>query len=67
MKDGSSRDTALMPTLSGLSNLGGLLDLAVFCQNLPLREEKHNAEKTDNAAAKRAENLDKCRWIKSMY
>jgi len=38
MKDGSSRDTALMPTLSGLTDLGSLLDPAVFCKNLSLSE-----------------------------
>jgi hypothetical protein len=58
MKDGSSRDTALMPTLSGLTNLGSLLAPAVFCQNLPLREEKHNADKTDKAADQCTDNLD---------
>jgi hypothetical protein len=67
MKDGSSRDTALMPTLSGLTDIGGLLDLAVFCQNPPFREEKHNADKTDNAAAQRADNLDEYRRPKNTY
>jgi hypothetical protein len=51
----------------GLTDLGRLLGPAVFCQNPPLREQKHNADKTDKAADKRTDNLDECRRPKNTY
>jgi hypothetical protein len=51
----------------GLTDLGGRLDPAVFCKNLPLSEHKHNTDKTDKAADKRTDNLDECRRLKNTY
>jgi hypothetical protein len=49
---------------AAIRGLAGLLDLAVFCKNPPLSEEKHNAEKTHDAAAERTDDLDKRRRLK---